>query len=236
MNRAGANKSGRAFTLVELLVVIAVIAILAALLLPALAAAKERTKRTACKSDLRQFIAAIHMYSGDFNEHVLPGRDNNNASHTLRISDAGYTNLVAYVGNATVLLCPNFRYGNYPPFNEYGHCLGYQYLGDINTTHWPPDGPDVWHSPSRTTEAGTSAIVADSNSFGGGLKVAPHTAHGSALGNNSSMTYGLPGDSPKDIGAQGGNVGFLDGSVIWKSISQMGTWRASSYNMYFGNW
>jgi prepilin-type N-terminal cleavage/methylation domain-containing protein/prepilin-type processing-associated H-X9-DG protein len=52
----------RGFSLLELLVVIAIIAILAALLLPALSQAKERGKRAACLSNLRQLGLATLLY------------------------------------------------------------------------------------------------------------------------------------------------------------------------------
>jgi prepilin-type processing-associated H-X9-DG protein len=53
--------------LIELLVVIAIIAILAALLLPALAAAREKARRTSCVNNLSQMARALESYCGDYN-------------------------------------------------------------------------------------------------------------------------------------------------------------------------
>lgn len=59
------------FTLIELLVVIAIIAILAALLLPTLADAKEKGRRSVDFSNLRQLGIAMNIYAGD-NGDKLP--------------------------------------------------------------------------------------------------------------------------------------------------------------------
>lgn len=53
----------KAFTLVEMLVVIAIIAILVALLLPVLARAREAARDTSCKNNLRQFGMGFALHA-----------------------------------------------------------------------------------------------------------------------------------------------------------------------------
>lgn len=74
----------KAFTLVELLVVISIIALLIAILLPALASAREAGRTVQCLSNTRQLLMSWHMYSDDFKDWMLPYRND-----THRITGIG---------------------------------------------------------------------------------------------------------------------------------------------------
>ncbi|MEM8495045.1 MAG: prepilin-type N-terminal cleavage/methylation domain-containing protein [Planctomycetota bacterium] len=62
----------RAFTLIELLVVISIIALLIGILLPALAAARETARTSACLSNIRQLGIGLYSYAGDNNDYCVP--------------------------------------------------------------------------------------------------------------------------------------------------------------------
>ncbi len=227
-----------AFTLIELLVVIAIIAILASLLLPVLSSSREKARRVACKSNMRQGIISIHMYGHDFQDHVPSGRDNNGEWHAIRISSVSYTNLVGYTGNFKIMDCPNYTFGTQPRYDgRWGYLLGYNYLGDANMAGWPRNATNWWYSPRRLSESGTNYILADANHWGDVLVMAPHGKTGPCNRNGATfIRTGNPRETPQSIGGVGGNVGHLDGSVAWVNLKQMPARYASSYILYYGNW
>jgi prepilin-type N-terminal cleavage/methylation domain-containing protein/prepilin-type processing-associated H-X9-DG protein len=70
---AGHKIKRRAFTILELMVVVSIIAVLAALLVPAVGSAKENANKAKCMSNIRQVGIAIEFYKED-NDQYFPIR------------------------------------------------------------------------------------------------------------------------------------------------------------------
>ncbi len=102
------NQRRRAFTLIELLVVIAVIAVLATFILPALAKAREASRRSSCASNLKQIGLGLMMYLNEYGE-TMPASayggvaQPTNNSNQYKWMDAIYP----YVKSEKVFVCPS---------------------------------------------------------------------------------------------------------------------------------
>ena len=242
------------FTLIELLVVIAIIAILAALLLPTLVAAKERAKRTGCVNNVRQFLLAAHMYANDSDQRLPSGASDSRTPNGVLddsipvLSGTMRTQMIRYAGTYQIMGCPNLG----RPFNTetgwveqgYGFIIGYNYLGGHANTPWKLlPGGEAWFSPQKLTETSTnigptSPVLTDMNDWspGYGRSVAPHGRNGPVQAVGDFSNESLNGASSADLGATGGNIGNLDGSVTWQKITKMKLRRGSQQYGQDGCW
>lgn len=129
----------KAFTLVELLVVISIIALLVSILMPALSRAREQARRVICATNLHTIGQAFYIYAMQNNDWLPLHRDN------FQLHDLSYktSNFVLdNGGHKDTFYCPSNKVARSddPRFWQYAQLV---ILGG-SLTHLneePPDGP-----------------------------------------------------------------------------------------------
>lgn len=166
------SPQSRAFTLVELLVVVAIIAILCALLLPAVQQAREAARRAQCRSNLKQFGLALANYESAFGLLPQGATQYTQPASVARIHDHtnAFYQLLPFIEQAGVFNAFNFDLGS--RFRSANHTALRQRL-------------DVFICPSD----------APNEPSGTGFIDNPQSSYGLSVGTVPCGVYGFQGGS-----------------------------------------
>ena len=167
----------RAFTLVELMVVIAIIAVLIALLLPAVSKVREVAERAACLSDRRQNYISLSAYASDHAQHFPFGTYGGAAGYRHDASAlsgatfrAGKPNrqfilgtlaLAGYVDAPQTLFCPAFERPTQLQKNKSEGVVPVRKWKEIR--NWYYDQPELLASMKRSGTTPWGASISDAN-------------------------------------------------------------------------
>ncbi|HOW71983.1 MAG TPA: prepilin-type N-terminal cleavage/methylation domain-containing protein [Phycisphaerae bacterium] len=152
------NRS-RAFTLIEVLVVVAIIALLLAILMPSLSRVRQQSISATCLSSHHQIGVALTMYANR-NRGYLPPQNTDLIEWVPDPTRLAFEKELGRNNYHKVLFCPNDdimrdpeveKRPPWPPGHVYGttvYRIGYYYLGN-----------PTWRNPANPSDASPSADV-----------------------------------------------------------------------------
>lgn len=141
-----ARKPHRAFTLLELLVVISILALLSAILFPVFSRARENARRAACLSNMKQIGLGLTQYYQDYDER-MPYQDSTGVANFADPTAAGWIpnwiyQLQPYTKSWTIFICPSTKRISPFPVGDsdasyFGNAVLLQHPGSLNVAAVP---------------------------------------------------------------------------------------------------
>lgn len=215
----------RAFTLVELLVVIGIIAVLISILIPALARARKTAQQVACASNLRQIGTAMLQYGSEnkdfmpaFQIQTVPGM----TSLEIELSSWPYS-LSKYLGGnvsdplrlSKVFACPDFS-----PVTINGAYCGYGLnFPDVFCNMGPglcrsPEGAPHFHDYRKLQS--TLAMAMDGEALQYNIGPRAYLAVFSPRVPEGSLSFAVQNGVPFDRHKKGVNILYFDYHVDFR--------------------
>ena len=215
------------FTLIELLIVIAIIGILVSILLPSLSKAREKARRTVCKSNQHNIYLAIIMYGNDNNGRVAT-RNPRACSFIPR----DYIKVMSpYLSNWDVIDCPSYPHpelakkirdnGPSAEGNTSINILcGLTNADGDGVVFAPPPNGEVFNPVTMLTDDSNLPIIAD-RSIG-------TTSWSSKYNHFDAGGWKGPSTQPWVLKLPGTNKTLLNGATYWETFSKMKPHYASA--------
>jgi prepilin-type N-terminal cleavage/methylation domain-containing protein/prepilin-type processing-associated H-X9-DG protein len=217
----------RAFTLVELLVVIGIISILISILLPALNNAREQSRKTKCAAGLHNIGIAMNVYANE-NKRKLPAHAGPGNNWLWDLPIATRDAIVRAGAVRDSFYCPSGDLQNDDVLWSYNGWTvsGYWWLtqrlsgplsgAGVQLQNYPTDAPAFMRELRKRIDLPRAAeveLVADANISTGNPPRFAGIDGGWPSHRSNHLRRGNQG--------VGGYILFLDGHVAWRDIKEM---------------